>query len=137
MSVQLTVPAINKAMKAVATEGRRDLSDAGCSGLRLRLTPSGAASWVLACRDREGRMRRFPIGSWPAMGISEARTAARGLHVKVSRTERTRLPIGAAIWRWVQRQRPASAPWPLSWSCTAPSGAMRRRHGERPARGSI
>src|ERR1019366_4607436 len=83
MPVQLTVPAITKAMKAVAMEGRRDLADAGCPGLRLRLTPNGVATWVLACRDREGRMRRFPLGSWPAKGISEARNAARVLHVQV------------------------------------------------------
>ena len=28
-------------------------------------------------------MRRFPLGSWPAMGISEARSAARILHIQV------------------------------------------------------
>ena len=83
MPVQLTVPAITKAMKAVVLNGRRDLADAGCPGLQLQLTPNGVASWVLACRDREGRMRRFPLGSWPAMGISEARSAARMLHVQV------------------------------------------------------
>jgi integrase len=83
MPVRLTETAITKAMKGAAADGRRDLADAGCPGLRLRLTPSGGASWVLACRDREGRMRRFPLGAWPALGISEARTAARGLHVKV------------------------------------------------------
>ena len=84
MPVQLTVPAINKAMKAVADGTRRDLSDAGCPGLRLRLTPGGAASWVLACRDREGRMRRFPLGAWPAVGLKDAREAARALHVNPS-----------------------------------------------------
>jgi hypothetical protein len=28
-------------------------------------------------------MRRFPLGSYPSMGISEARTAARTTHYKV------------------------------------------------------
>jgi integrase len=83
MPVRLTETAISKAIKAVAEGIRRDLSDAGCPGLRLRLTPAGAATWVLACRDRQGRMRRFPIGSYPAKGISEARSDARALHTRV------------------------------------------------------
>ena len=84
MSVRLTDPAIAKAAREVAASGqRRDLADAGCPGLRLRLTPAGSKAWVLACRDRLGRMRRFPLGAYPGMGISEARTAARALHAKV------------------------------------------------------
>jgi integrase len=81
MLIRLTEASISKSIK----EGgpRRDLSDAGYQGLRLRLTSGGAASWVLACRDREGRMRRFPLGPWPTLGISGARNAARALHVQV------------------------------------------------------
>ena len=70
MPVRLTETAINKAIREVSRGTRRDLADAGCSGLRLRLTPAGAATWVLACRDRQGRMRRFPLGSYPSKGIS-------------------------------------------------------------------
>ncbi len=83
MPVRLTETAINKAMREVSDGARRDLADAGCPGLRLRLTPAGAATWVLACRDRQGRMRRFPIGSYPSKGISEARSEARTLHTRV------------------------------------------------------
>jgi Arm DNA-binding domain len=84
MPVRLTETAISKAARDVAESGvRRDLADAGCPGLRLRLTPAGAKSWVLACRDRLGRMRRFPLGNLPDMGISEARDEARALHAKV------------------------------------------------------
>ena len=81
--MRLTDTAINKAMKAVAVGTRQDLADLGCPGLRLRLTPAGTATWVLACRDRLGRMRRFPLGRYPAMGLSAARTAARALHTRV------------------------------------------------------
>ncbi|MBE7157783.1 MAG: DUF4102 domain-containing protein, partial [Rhodospirillales bacterium] len=70
-------------MRETAGGGRRDLADALCPGLRLRLTPGGSKSWVLACRDRLGRMRRFPLGAFPEMGISAARDAARALHAKV------------------------------------------------------
>jgi integrase len=83
MPVRLTETAINKAIREVSLGTRRDLADAGCPGLRLRLTPAGAASWVLACRDRQGRMRRFPLGSYPSKGISEARGEARALHTRV------------------------------------------------------
>src|SRR5947209_18557829 len=65
MPVRLTETAIQSAARKVAEAGeRRDLADAACPGLRLRLTPAGAKSWVLACRDRLGRMRRFPLGSY-------------------------------------------------------------------------
>ncbi len=84
MAIQLTETAIRRASReAVAKAVRRDLSDAGCPGLRVRLTPTGSKSWVLACRDREGRMRRFPLGAFPDLGVSEARDAARALRAKV------------------------------------------------------
>jgi hypothetical protein len=58
---------------------------------------------VLACRDRLGRMRRFPLGAYPDMGISEARGEARALHTRVKREgadpvadRRRDLAIGAA-----------------------------------------
>src|SRR5271157_5880968 len=88
MSVRLTETAIRKAIKDAAADAkRRELADAGCPGLRLRVTPAGAASWVLGCRDREGRARRFPLGSWPAVGLSEARDAARALRQRVKGEE--------------------------------------------------
>ena len=103
MPVRLTETAINRAIREVAKGTRRDLNDAACPGLRLRLTPAGAASWVLACRDRLGRMRRFPLGAFPDMGISEARGEARALHTRVKREgadpvadRRRDLAIGAA-----------------------------------------
>jgi integrase len=79
----MTETAISKAIRESPQTGRRELADAGCPGLRLRVTPAGSATWVLACRDRLGRMRRFPLGSYPAIGISEARSEARALHTKV------------------------------------------------------
>ena len=83
MPIALTETGIRKAIRESAVTGRRDLADANCRGLRLRLTPAGSTTWVLACRDRFGRMRRFRLGSFPEVGISEARAAARTLHVRV------------------------------------------------------
>jgi integrase len=84
MTVRLTETAIQAAMKRAADTGKRlDVSDATLPGLRLRLTPSGGRSWVLACRDPLGRMRRFPLGEHPTMGVAEARDAARAMRADV------------------------------------------------------
>jgi integrase len=94
MAVHLTETAITKgALTARETNRRLDLTDAKTPGLRLRVAPpnqrknagkeDGKRVWVLCCRDREGRMRRYPLGEYPTMGISAARTAAKALHVKV------------------------------------------------------
>src|SRR5689334_2888874 len=83
MPVRLTETAIQAAAKKVATTGRMDLSDATLPGLRLRLTANGGRSWVLACRDTLGRMRRFPLGEYPTMGIADARKAARAMRAEV------------------------------------------------------
>lgn len=94
MAVRLTETAINKALRdAEATGQRRDLTDAGQEGLRLRITPTGSATWVLACRDPQGGMRRFPLGAWPAVAISDARQKARSTREKVRQGED---PIAAA-----------------------------------------
>jgi integrase len=90
MAVHLTETAISKAVReAGEAKERRELIDAKSPGLRLRITPpsrktrDGSQGWVLCCRDREGRMRRFPLGDYPEMGISAARSAAKALHVRV------------------------------------------------------
>ncbi len=78
MTVKLTESAIAKAIREVTTNGtRRDLIDAGCRGLRLRIFAGGTKTWALACRDRHGRMRTFRIGAYPDNGIREAREEAR------------------------------------------------------------
>lgn len=84
MPIQTTDKAISSKAKLAADTGRRiELIDAGQRGLRLRLTPSGARSWVLAARDAGGVLRRFPLGSYPTMGISAAREAARAMRARV------------------------------------------------------
>lgn len=84
MRVAITDAAISRAKRDAAKDGaRRELADTGEKGLRLRVTPAGSASWVLGCRDREGAARRFPLGSYPAVGLRDAREAARALRHKV------------------------------------------------------
>ena len=83
-TMNLTEPAIRKAVReAIAGKARADISDAALPGLRLRITAAGKASWVLACRDHAGAMRRFHVGVWDVMGIAQARTEASDLRAAV------------------------------------------------------
>ena len=84
MRMKLTDQAINKAAREAEVDGkRRELADAGCPGLRIRITPTGGRSWILGARDKLGKARRYSLGSYPAMGISAAREAARAMRHKV------------------------------------------------------
>ncbi len=62
--------------------GQVEIADGACPGLRIRLSTS-AATWVLGCRDAAGRARRFTLGTYPAMGLKEAREVARSLRAAV------------------------------------------------------
>lgn len=84
MRVAITDTAINRAKREAASDGvRREVADTVEPGLRLRVSPAGLAAWVLGCRDRSGKARRFPLGNWPAVGLREAGEAARALRQKV------------------------------------------------------
>ena len=83
-ATRLTDSMVQSALKRAAASGQRtDIADPALPGLRLRITPSGGRTWVLACRDPLGRMRRFPLGDFASMGISQARNAARAMRVEV------------------------------------------------------
>lgn len=97
---KLTETAINAAMKAAQADRQRaELADPALPGLRLRIGVTGQASWVLGCRDASGALRRFPLGSFPAIGLKAARDAARALREEVRKGAD---PIAAAR---VKRQR--------------------------------
>ena len=83
MPVNLTEPGIRKAIREAPAGSRKELVDAACRGLRLRPNKDKTATWALACRDSYGRMRRFSVGKYPEMGISDAREAAKELRSKV------------------------------------------------------
>jgi integrase len=86
MRVRLTETAITAAAKRAAASGTgEELADDGLRGLRLRVTPAGARTWVWGGRDQDGRARRFVLGHYPAMSISEAREAAGAMRGKVQR----------------------------------------------------
>lgn len=83
-TVRLTETAIRKALREAAETGQRvELSDGVTTGLRFRATPKGAATWALMLRDRTGRMRRFTLGAFPAVGVADARREAIRLRHEV------------------------------------------------------
>lgn len=64
-----------RALKPPAA-GRLEVRDTGGTGLVLRVTSNGAASW--SCRGvlPDGRHGRVPIGTYPEVGLAEARKRA-------------------------------------------------------------
>jgi integrase len=84
MAGHLTEALIAKAVREAPEGGsRKELPDPGQRGLWLRITKTGARTWVLRARDQTGRFRTFLLGHHPEMGLSEAREEARKLRVQV------------------------------------------------------
>ena len=85
---KLNETAIRAAIKRAVESGKRlEVADTDLKGLRLRVTPrsTGSASWILGCRDRDGRARRYSLGRFPEMGVADAREAAREMRVQVKK----------------------------------------------------
>lgn len=56
--------------------GRVEVRDMACPGLVLRITPTGAASWSARGVLPDGRHGRVPLGTYPEVGLAEARKRA-------------------------------------------------------------
>src|SRR5258707_3356109 len=61
---------------AAPAKGRLEYFDASFPGLALRITDKGAKSWSVFYRI-DGRLRRFTIGSYPAVKPADARREAQ------------------------------------------------------------
>jgi integrase len=65
-------------------EGRLDIADLRCAGLSFRVTPAGARSWAFRFRDpATGASSRATIGSFPDVGLSDARARANEMRAAV------------------------------------------------------
>jgi integrase len=62
--------------------GQISYSDAGFTGLALRVSCGGSKTWVYTFRSGS-KVRRLTLGSFPAMSIGEARAAWREAHMDV------------------------------------------------------
>lgn len=54
---------------------RYEVADAATPGLRVRVSPTGARSWVYVYRQG-GALRRLTLGQYPALSLAQARAAA-------------------------------------------------------------
>ncbi len=74
-SKHLTDPGIQK-MSRAAKGKRLERFDAGAPGLCVRITDKGVKSWSVYYR-LNGKHQRLTIGTWPGIGVAEARNRAR------------------------------------------------------------
>ena len=61
---------------------RIELSDTERSGLRFRMSPKGNASWLYQKKIKGGTRRGFKLGSYPAMSLAQARSAALEIQIE-------------------------------------------------------
>ncbi len=65
--------------------GRLEITDLRCAGLAFRVTANGARSWAFRFRDpKTGKSTRATIGTYPDVGLGDARTAADKLRATVA-----------------------------------------------------
>lgn len=65
--------------------GRTELADLRSAGLAFRVTASGARSWCFRFRDpMTGKASRATIGTYPAIGLSAARSSADAMRRAVA-----------------------------------------------------
>ncbi len=85
MALTLTRTAIDSIV-ARAADGRErlELADDREPGLRIRAGERGA-KWSVLARSPTGERIRVPLGTWPGVGISEARDAARAAKKKIEK----------------------------------------------------
>ena len=61
---------------------RIEISDTERSGLRFRMSPKGNASWLYQKKIKGGTRRGFKLGSYPAMSLAQARSAALEIQIE-------------------------------------------------------
>lgn len=70
-------PLTAKALEAIKPDGsRQEIPDPGCRGLYHFVLPSGLRSWYYRYRNATGKQQRLPLGSYPDVGLAEARRKA-------------------------------------------------------------
>lgn len=70
-----------KNLKPRAT--RYEVTDSGCRGLTLRVSPAGHKTWSYVYR-RDGRLQRVGLGNYPAVTLKAARDAADAERAKLN-----------------------------------------------------
>lgn len=83
MAAEILSAKLIERLKAPAT-GQIEIFDSTLPGFGIRVSKGGRKAWVLLYRSH-GRKRRFTLGSYPALSLSDARTAARAAIQAVQR----------------------------------------------------
>lgn len=65
--------------------GRLEVSDTKRPGLRFRMSSTGRASWLFEKRVKNGPKRRHTLGTWPAVGLAEARSLALEIEAEAAK----------------------------------------------------
>lgn len=95
MKKEITEGLLKSLVKNKPVQGRVEVSDTKRAGLRVRVSSSGRASWLYEKRVKGGTKRRQTLGTWPTMGLSEARALALEIEAEaakgIDRVEETRV----------------------------------------------
>jgi integrase len=86
IDVRLTKEAIERAKGPEPSRKERFLRDDVVRGLGVRITTSGAKSFIFEARIK-GRPRRLTLGGWPDLNIALARQRALELRTRIARGE--------------------------------------------------
>jgi len=137
MATSLTKNGIESAIVRVRAQpsGRIELRDEKEAGLVFR-AGERSSTWSLAVRLQDGQRSRIKLGTWPGMGIAEARAAARVARTQIDQgsnpDERKREIIsgrvaspetsGASNWSAGRQARPPSLL--PAWRNSVPSGRL-------------
>ena len=80
LKIKLTDIAVRSIKPNLAA--RIEISDTERSGLRFRMSPKGNASWLYQKKIKGGTRRGFKLGSYPAMSLAQARSAALEIQIE-------------------------------------------------------
>jgi integrase len=81
--IYLTDAAIKARVREAKEKKKRiEVSDTGCTGLQIRITGVGQ-KWYWVGRDDHGKPKKILLGAYPAIGIGDAREAARKMREAV------------------------------------------------------
>lgn len=76
MTMRIRTDAAVRAAKPA--EGRQvEYRIEGTQGLALRVSPAGGKTWTMRYRTTDGEQRRQTIGTYPSVGLADARAAAQ------------------------------------------------------------
>ena len=77
-------------VEARRTRRTQTIADSLCRGLRLIVRPSADPIWLLFCYGSDGTLERRPLGTYPKIGIEEARRRAWKCRLQVKGFDRPR-----------------------------------------------